>query len=106
MSCLDSTSAPLFKRSDWVFSGCLSSWLGRRWKQDEVVSEERRAMSQQKPITRMVLTIRNPNDGSLIATDRIRLGEDEDTALVRIYRQSLGPDAPALQILTKSIWIE
>jgi hypothetical protein len=53
-----------------------------------------------------VLTIRDPKTGALVAEEQIQPKEDKDSALARIYRKTLGPDAPELMVLTKSIWLD
>ena len=53
-----------------------------------------------------VLTIRDPKTGALIAEEQIQPKEDKDSALARIYRKTLGPDAPELMVITKSIWLD
>jgi hypothetical protein len=61
-------------------------------------------MASPIPATRKVLTIRNPQDGSLLAKGRVEPGEDTEAALLRIYRRTLGSEAPALQVLSKAEW--
>src|SRR5436190_2206002 len=51
-----------------------------------------------------VLTIRDPKTGTLIAEEPIRPDEDEDSALARMYRKTLGPDAPEFRVITPSVW--
>jgi len=53
-----------------------------------------------------VLTIRDPKTGVLIAEEQIQPKEDRDSALARIYRKTLGPDAPELMVVTRSIWLD
>lgn len=55
-----------------------------------------------------VLTIRNPKTGALIAEEQIEPHEDRDKALLRVYRKTLGPDAPELMVLSKTAanWVE
>jgi hypothetical protein len=53
-----------------------------------------------------VLTIRDPKTGALIAEEQIQPREDKDSALARIYRKTLGPDAPELMIISKSVWLD
>ena len=53
-----------------------------------------------------VLTIRDPKTGALIAEEQIQPKEDKDSALARIYRKTLGPDAPELTVIRKSIWLD
>lgn len=53
-----------------------------------------------------VLTIRDPSTGTLIAEEPLQPREDEDSALTRIYRKSLGPDAPEFMVMTRSDWID
>ena len=53
-----------------------------------------------------VLTIRDPKTGALIAEEQIQPTEDKDSALTRIYRKTLGPDAPELMVITKAIWLD
>jgi len=53
-----------------------------------------------------VLTIRDPKTGALIAEEQIQPKEDKNSALARIYRKTLGPDAPELMVITKSIWLD
>ena len=51
-----------------------------------------------------VLTIRDPRTGTLIAEEPIPPKEDEDSALARVYRKTLGPDAPEFMVMTRSVW--
>ena len=53
-----------------------------------------------------VLTIRDPKTGALIAEEQIQPTEDKDSALTRIYRKSVGPDAPEFMVITKAIWLD
>jgi hypothetical protein len=53
-----------------------------------------------------VLTIRDPRTGTLIAEEPIRPKEDKDSALARIYRKTLGPDAPEFVVRNGSIWLD
>jgi hypothetical protein len=53
-----------------------------------------------------VLTIRDPKTGTLIAEEPLQPKEDEDSALTRIYRKSLGPDAPEFMVMTGSVWLD
>ena len=55
-----------------------------------------------------VLTIRNPKTGALIAEEQIGPQDDRDEALLRVYRKTLGPDAPELMVLSKTVanWVE
>ncbi len=53
-----------------------------------------------------VLTIRDPQTGALIAEEQIQPKEDQDSALARIYRKTLEPDAPEFTVMTKSIWLD
>jgi hypothetical protein len=53
-----------------------------------------------------VLTIRDPKTGYLIAEEWLRPREDKDAALVRVYRKTLGPEAPEHVILTHAIWLD
>jgi hypothetical protein len=53
-----------------------------------------------------ILTIRDPKTGALIAEEQIQPKEDKDSALARIYRKTLGPDAPELKVITKSVWLD
>ena len=53
-----------------------------------------------------VLTIRDPRTGTLIAEEPIRPKEDEDSALARIYRKTLGPDASEFMVITRSVWLD
>jgi hypothetical protein len=53
-----------------------------------------------------VLTIRDPKSGALIAEEQIQPNEDKDLALTRIYRKTLGPDAPELMMITKAVWLD
>jgi len=53
-----------------------------------------------------VLTIRDPKTGVLIAEEQLPPGEEKDSALVRVYRKTLGPDAPELRVLTSTTWLE
>jgi hypothetical protein len=53
-----------------------------------------------------VLTIRDPKTGALIAEEQIQPTENRDTALTRIYRKSVGPDAPEIMVVTKAIWLD
>jgi hypothetical protein len=52
-----------------------------------------------------LLTIRDPKTGALIAEEQIQPKEDKDSALARIYRKTLGLNAPELEVVTKSIWL-
>ncbi|MGP0069891.1 MAG: hypothetical protein ACLQGP_40600 [Isosphaeraceae bacterium] len=49
-----------------------------------------------------VLTIRDPKTGVLIAKDRLRPKEDTETAVARVFRETLGPDAPE-QMVNRSV---
>lgn len=51
-----------------------------------------------------VLTIRDPKTGALIIEEQIQPHEARDAALARIYRKTLGPEAPEFMVMTKSIW--
>ena len=53
-----------------------------------------------------VLTIRDPKTGALIAEEQIQPTENKDSALTRIYRKSVGPEAPEFMIVTKAIWLD
>jgi hypothetical protein len=53
-----------------------------------------------------VLTIRDPKNGALIAEEEIQPKEDDDSALARVYRKTLGPDAPEFIVITKSTWLD
>jgi hypothetical protein len=53
-----------------------------------------------------VLTIRDPRTGTLIAEEPIQPKENEDSALARIYRKTLGPDAPEFMVITRSVWLD
>jgi hypothetical protein len=53
-----------------------------------------------------VLTIRDPKTGALIAEEQIQPTEDKDSALARIYRKFVGPDAPEFMVITKKIWLD
>jgi hypothetical protein len=53
-----------------------------------------------------VLTIRDPKTGALIAEEQIQATEDKDSALTRIYRKSVGPEAPEFMVVTKAIWLD
>jgi hypothetical protein len=53
-----------------------------------------------------VLTIRDPKTGALIAEEPVQPREDEDSALARIYRKSLGPDAPEFMVMSPSVWLD
>ena len=53
-----------------------------------------------------VLTIRDPQSGTLIAEEPIQSKEDEDSALARLYRKALGPDAPEFMVITRSVWLD
>jgi hypothetical protein len=53
-----------------------------------------------------VLTIRDPKTGTLIAEEPLRPEEDENSALTRIYRKTLGPDAPEFMVITRSVWLD
>jgi hypothetical protein len=53
-----------------------------------------------------VLTIRDPRTGALIAEEQLRPEEDKKTAVARVYRKALGPDAPELTVLSESIWLD
>ena len=53
-----------------------------------------------------VLTIRDPKTGALIAEEQIQPTEDKDSALTRIYRKTLGLDAPEFMVITKAIWLD
>jgi hypothetical protein len=53
-----------------------------------------------------VLTIRDPRTGALIAEEQIPPGEENDSALVRVYRKTLGSGAPELTVLTSTTWLD
>jgi hypothetical protein len=53
-----------------------------------------------------VLTIRDPKTGTLIAEEPLQPEEDENSALTRIYRKTLGPDAPEFMVITRSVWLD
>jgi hypothetical protein len=53
-----------------------------------------------------VLTIRDPKTGTLIAEEPLQPEEDENSALTRIYRKTLGPDAPQFMVITGSVWLD
>jgi hypothetical protein len=53
-----------------------------------------------------VLTIRDPKTGALIAEEWLRPDEEKDSALVRVFRKTLGPNAPEPMVLTRSIWLD
>jgi hypothetical protein len=53
-----------------------------------------------------VLTIRDPKTGALIAEEQIQPTEDKDSALTRIYRKTLGSDAPEFMVITNAIWLD
>jgi hypothetical protein len=42
----------------------------------------------------------------LIAEEEIQPKEDEDSALAKVYRKTLGPEAPEFMVITRSIWRE
>jgi hypothetical protein len=53
-----------------------------------------------------VITIRDPKTGTLIAEEPIQPKEDEDSALARIYRKTLGPGAPEFIVMSRSVWLD
>lgn len=53
-----------------------------------------------------VVTIRDPKTGNLIAEEPLQPKEDADSAVARIYRKSLGPDAPEFMVMSPSVWLD
>ena len=49
-----------------------------------------------------VLTIRDPSTGTLIAEGLLESKEDKNSALARLYRKVLGPEAPEQVVLSSS----
>ncbi len=52
-----------------------------------------------------VLTIRDPHTGALLAEEKLAPDEKEDSAIARVYRKFLGPNAPEQVVLTRSVWM-
>ena len=52
-----------------------------------------------------VLTIRDPETGYLLAEEWLPPEEEKEAAVARMFRKTLGPDAPEQMVITKSIFL-
>ena len=52
-----------------------------------------------------VLTIRDPKTGYLIAEEWLRPEEETEVAVARVFRKTLGPDAPEQKVISESIFL-